>query len=318
MVSYLAIDDNIILNSIDPVKGYKYIGLLLFPTNDITDIIQRNVNKRMGNFAKFHAWLAVNELTPIEMKLLVLDSCVFGALLNSSESWGNVTYIEDRLRNAEMTALRAILGVKKGTTIDLILHELRRCSIVAKIRDRQFKFFEKLSGMSQDDAIVKLIMDMFSDGEMMKYYKTLHGKSGSQDMEEREQRIRTSQQSMCKYYSELGLISESQIYNSMLSDYYRVIISRWRLSNHRLNIEIGWYTKPITEREDRVCTMCMVLEDEHHVVFICPRYGCVRRKYEHLTTDGDISKFLNPEYANMVSTANFLYDIEARRRELKL
>ena len=76
--------------------------------------------------------------------------------------------------------------------------------------------------------------------------------------------------------------------------------------------------KPITEREDRVCTMCMVLEDEHHVIFICPRYGCVRRKYEHLVTDGDIRNFLNPEYVNMVNTANFLYDIEARRRELKL
>ena len=134
----LEIDDDIVLNSIDPVKGYKYIGLLLFPTNDITDIIQRNVNKRMGNFAKFHAWLAVNELTPIEMKLVVLDSCVLGALLSSSECWGNIAYIENKLRDAEMKALRAVLGVKKGTTIDLIYHELQRCSIIAKIHDRQF------------------------------------------------------------------------------------------------------------------------------------------------------------------------------------
>ena len=64
----LEVDNNIVLNSIDPIKGYKYIGLSVYPTNDITEIIQRNINKRMMNFAKFHAWLSVNELTPIEVK----------------------------------------------------------------------------------------------------------------------------------------------------------------------------------------------------------------------------------------------------------
>ena len=172
--------------------------------------------------------------------------------------------------------------------------------------------------MSQDDAIVKLIMDMFGGGAMMKYYKDLHDSNGDQEMEEREQRIRTSEQSMCKYYCELELINNSQIYNSMLSDYYRVIISRWRLSNHRLNIETGRYTRPITERRDRVCTMCMILEDEHHVIYICPQYSCIRRKYEHLIENSDVRKFLNPEYANMMNTANFIYDIEARRQELGL
>ena len=61
----LVVDNNIVLNSIDPVKGYKYIGLSVYPTNDITEIIQRNVNKRMMNFAKFHAWLSVLSLIHI-------------------------------------------------------------------------------------------------------------------------------------------------------------------------------------------------------------------------------------------------------------
>ena len=104
----------------------------------------------------------------------------------------------------------------------------------------------------------------------------------------------------------------------MLSDYYRLVISRWRLSNHRLNIETGRYTKPITERKDRVCTECRVLEDEHHVVYVCPRYELVRDNYQHLTEDGDIKTFLNPVYGRMKDTASFIYDIETRRSELKL
>ena len=95
--SLLEINDGIEIKSVDPVKGYKYIGMFMYPTNDITDIVQRNFNKRMVNFAKFHAWLSVNELTPIDNKLKVYDSCVLGAVLHGSEYWGDVSYIESKL-----------------------------------------------------------------------------------------------------------------------------------------------------------------------------------------------------------------------------
>ncbi len=314
----LKIDERITLDSIDPTKGYKYIGFYVFPTNDITDIIQRNVNKRMVNFVKFHAWLSVNELTPIDVKLVVYNSCVLGAVLHSSECWGNITYVEPQLKEKELTALRAILGVKKGTTIDLIFHELEECSIISKIHDRQYSFIQKLYSMSSEDAIVKLVIDMFGDASMLAYYKNLHEKNGVHEMEERKERIRTSQNSMCRIYCELGCISNSQIYKSMLSDHYRVPISRWRLSNHRLQIEVGRYTKPKTQRIDRVCTMCNVLEDEKHVVYVCPRYQHLRERYKHLTELNDIKRLLNPEYTYMKDTANFIRDIESRRIELKL
>ena len=64
--------------------------------------------------------------------------------------------------------------------------------------------------------------------------------------------------------------------------------------------------------------MCDVVEDEKHVIFECPRYGEIRTNYEHLTNDGDISNFLNPEYGNLVDTAKFIYDIESNRDDLKL
>ena len=104
----------------------------------------------------------------------------------------------------------------------------------------------------------------------------------------------------------------------MLLDYYRIIISQWRLSNHRLNVETGRYTKPITERKDRVCTMCHIVEDEQHVIFHCPRYDNIRNQYHHLTTNRTITTFLQPCYAEMVDTALFIYAIEAERENLKI
>ena len=218
----------------------------------------------------------------------------------------------------ELNALRAILCVKKGTTIDIIYHELNRCSIMSTILDRQHSFFDKLSQMSSDDAIVKLVMEMFDDASMLTYYKNLQGNYSTREKEEREQRIRTSEYSMCKRYCDLDCISESQIYNSMLTDYYRTPISRWRLSNHRLQIEVGRYTKPKTPRIDRVCSMCNVLEDEQHAVYVCPRYQELREKYKHLVEHIDIKRFLNPDYHKITDTAKFIRDIESRRVELKL
>ena len=315
----LKINETVTLESVNPSAGYKYIGFHVFPTNDVSDMVQRNVNKSMFHFAKFHAWLAVNELTPVDVKLMVYDSCALGAVLSASECWGDIAHIENQLREKELTALRAILNVKKGTTIDLIFHELQRCSVISKILDRQYSFHQKLTRISSDDAIVKLMIDKFgSDSTRLSYYKNVRDKNGCREMEERAERIRNSQSSMCQTYCNFDCMSNSEIYNSMLSEYYRIPISRWRLSNHRLQIEVGRYTKPKTPRPNRVCTMCNVVEDEEHVLYTCPRYQEVRKKYTHLAELNDVKRFLNPSYADMKDTANFIRDIESRRVELKL
>ena len=173
--------------------------------------------------------------------------------------------------------------------------------------------------MTADDAIVKVMIEVRRDSRWLRYYANLNDKNGEREMNDRELRIRTSQNSMSKYYCDLHLAdNKAEIYCSMLSDYYRVIISRWRLSNHRLNIETGRYTNPITERKDRVCTMCRVVEDEHHVVFDCPRYTNIRNQYNHLTNNHNITTFLQPSYNDMIDTATFIYAIEKKRNDLKL
>ena len=315
--SPLEIEDGLVVNSIDPTKGYKYIGIWTYPTNNVADIIQRNVNKRLGNFAKFHAWLTINEITPIDVKINVYDSCVLGTILSASECWGDVSYLQETLKEKELKALHAILKVKRGTTIDLIYHELGRCSITAKIHDRQYVFFQKISKMSADEAIVKVMVDKLKGSGMLSYYEELRGENGIREIKEREQRILTSQNSLCKYYVELGLVDKCNIYSSMLSDYHRIIISRWRLSNHKLNIETGRYTKPKTKREDRICTLCNVLEDEYHVIYDCPHYDQPRHTYRYLTENTEIKEFLNPRFEVMEQTANYIHAIEAIHNELK-
>ena len=78
------------------------------------------------------------------MKLLVLDNCLFSSLLYGVETWGNFERSYDKLRSIEISALKCILKVKKGTSNDLVYHELRRPDIIMRCKDRQYKFFVKL------------------------------------------------------------------------------------------------------------------------------------------------------------------------------
>jgi hypothetical protein len=131
----LKIDEHTFIHCVDLWKGYRYLGIFFFPTNDIVLIIDRNFDKRMVHISKFYAWLSINEDTPIDVKLLVLDCYVFLAILYGIECMGDVSCIEKKLRDIERKALKAILCVKKGTSNDLVFHELKRGSIIARIKD---------------------------------------------------------------------------------------------------------------------------------------------------------------------------------------
>ena len=105
----------------------------------------------------------------------------------------------------------------------------------------------------------------------------------------------------------------------MLYDYYRVILTRWRLSNHSLAIETGRYTRPYTERQDRVCAMCNSLEDENHAIYLCPRYNDIRLEHASLLErSSTLAEFLNPAEVDMKETALYIRGIETKREELNL
>ena len=314
-VEPIKIDEQTSINSIDGEKGYKYLGQLFFPTNDIKIIIKKNIKKRKVHVAKFYGWLNVNESTPIDVKLLVWDTCVMCALLYGCETWGDISFIENELLLIESKALKAIMKVKKGTTNDLIYVELQRPSIIAKIKDRQFRFFQKVSQLSPDQAIVASIIQLCYESSFIQYYLNIGDENSRKDIEHREKRVRESESSMCKYYKNMNFVEKSCIYSSMVNDYYRYIITRWRLSNHDLKIETGRYTRPKTPRNERKCILCDTIEDEYHVIFSCPRYAAARTGHERILSSNNISAFLDCSFTDIRETAGILHEIERIRND---
>ena len=83
-------------------------------------------------------------------------------------------------------------------------------------------------------------------------------------------------------YTAMCFDNKSVIYNSYMDDTKRGVLTRWRLSNHQLKIELGRYQKPIIPRDQRICDLCEELEDGAHVVFKCPIYNNIRDNYKSL------------------------------------
>ena len=132
--------DGSVIKSVSLKVGHKYLGVRFSPTDNMTSIITKNLHERTCNIAKFMAWLQINENTPIEIKLTVLDSCLFNAILYGVEAWGDISCMKDDLRSIEVKILKAIMKAKKGTSNDLVFNDLKRPNIISQIKDGQCNF----------------------------------------------------------------------------------------------------------------------------------------------------------------------------------
>ena len=61
----------------------------------------------------------------------------------------------------------------------------------------------------------------------------------------------------------------NQYYSLELS----LALTKLRLSNHKLAIETGRYSRPFKKPAERICPVCKIeMEDEYHFLNICPAY----------------------------------------------
>ena len=95
LVEDILLGDGITLKPI--VEDYIWLGFWLSDTNDISEIIQHHISKKMVHISSFYSWLAINEDTPIKVKLIVLYVCLFATLLYSCEVWVNLEDVSEKL-----------------------------------------------------------------------------------------------------------------------------------------------------------------------------------------------------------------------------
>ena len=189
-----------------------------------------------------------------------------------------------------------------------------------------FLFAEKIKLIRKDEALMKEIWDICQiDGMstgLRHYYEHVHDGNVETDMIDRRRRIESSDKAMCvRYKTLIGFEHCSILYQSYLDDLKRKTITRWRLSSHKLKIETGRFSRPFTQREDRKCILCNVLEDEVHALYKCRAHRLIREKYKHLFNEDnrEIQQLLNPtSHDDTISLAVYLEEIEENMKDLEM
>ena len=277
---------------------HLYLGMWFIASSEIIQQILCNFRHRAFNISKFCEWLAINEMTPVNIKICVLDACMFAAYLYGCECWSSsIDEVKDKILAIERKMLKMILQVKPSTPNELLYVELGRGDMICKIKQRQKRFFERCQQLTDEDAILSRIMNMCTHLEFYKYYELLGDNLEKENIDEMKYTIDNATTTYFARYEDLcGTTYNDCLYGQYLREDKRIIITKWRPSSHNIKIETGRYTKPSTPREERVCSECpSSVEDEHHVVYHCPLYRSIRLKHQNLLISlKTIPELLNP------------------------
>ena len=300
---------------------YVYLGMLFIASSDIIKHIESNLRRRAFHEATFFEWLSVNERTPIRIKVHVLYACMFNAYLYGAEAWWKVDDVSENILKLERKLLKAVLCANQSTPHDIVYLELNRPDIVAIVKQRQHSFFKRLNSLNSDDSICKKLVDRFRNLPVCTYYDRLNENSVSENKAERVQRCsRATSRHLSRYNNLINCERNHIIYDSFIHENLRIVISRWRLSNHKLMVETGRRHTPKIPRDQRICSRCQVLEDENHALFECPHYCSARRKFSgFLEKYSSVREILNPENVeDATMLGNYLTEIEKIRKSLNL
>jgi hypothetical protein len=316
----LHIDEETVINIAED-EEYLYLGMWFIASSELLMHMDRNLQKRAFHSAKYFDWLHVNEWTPVNVKIHVLYMCVFSAYLYGAETWWKLNLIQKKVLTLERKLLKAVLCVKSNTPDAILYLELDRPDIIAIMKDRQYKFFQNLISLDVDESVASKIVHMFRHLPICSYYDNLQNNNVS---ENKRKRVQDCAEATTTYLSRYhGLIDKTRnhvIYDSYLHERLRIVITRWRVSNHSLRIETGRYETPPLPRGQRVCTRCEVLEDEHHAIFVCPRYDTIRRKHATLIQEyARVEDIFNPgNVSDATRLGNMLLEVEQKRKDLGL
>jgi len=246
---------------------------------------------------------------PFSSGCKIFDTCVLPILTYCSEVWGNDVHkvIED----VHVKFCRNQLGVGKRASSAAVRGECGRHKIEAICIMKCIKYWIKILQMPEG-CLVKACYNMLvtksnSGGtnwaSKVKDILYRHGygyvweaqgliemdtflNQFYQTMLDSEMQLwsnEVAQQSRLSTYIKFKCLFETEVYLSLdLPMWIRRKLSRFRISNHDLEIELGRHNQ--IPREKRLCKICKdrhldVIESEIHFVLECEAYAQLRLKY---------------------------------------
>ena len=199
------------------------------------------------------------------------------SLLHNCEAFGDK--VPKSLDAIYHKMIRTALRVRTNTPKLLLYVESGLLPIKALIEARQYKFFTRFQKSLDPDADRFIVFNKLvqNPSRYLKHYLTLHAKyschrdiyrSYINDVKSniRKQASKSSGGTRYKTYISINPNLEETPFIQCMHPFSADIV-RFRLGSHSLPIEKGRWSR--LEREDRLCNVCGVVGDEHHIIYEC-------------------------------------------------
>ena len=304
--------------------------------------------------------IALN-LSDIEILLRLFNTLIKPILLYNAEIWGlNDIQI---LENLCSKFYKFILRVPQNCSNLAVYAELGSPKLSIDASIRVFKYFQRLISNQLSDLVSKaysISNDLANQGHncwlhtVRQHLKNLGYNPDfiTPSTEELQTRLRDQhlQQTVNAINADHGptKIGKNKLryYRLMKVNYtslekYLIIIqnpairralTKFRISNHQLSIELGRFKRPPQPVSERICPMCHlgVVEDEIHFLLICPLYNNLRepllklastfnRSFAFLTTINKFTYIMFNENTSMLNVlANYIYKSMTLRQNMLL
>ena len=294
-------------NSVESINNFKYLGLIFNKNGKYINAIKHNIDKaRKASFAILKRSKELNLTVSCQLLVHILESIIKPILLYGCEifCYENLTIID----NFYAQLLRRILLVNKSTPHYSIFGEFGCTPPSVDVKKRALVFWIKtshsnsLANTCQDILLecnnkneycspyIKYIKDSFSNlglGDLFNKSTTLcAGRNPVSTIKRRIrdifiqtwlQKINNSPKFI--FYRLIKTEFKFENYLDQLPFNKRIVLTQFRLSNHKLPIETGrWFN---ISREQRICPLCIndTLGDEFHYLFECDEFSEERRCY---------------------------------------
>ena len=295
---------NIVVQNCD---SYIYLGAVFTQDGSTETSVSEHLLSKQPHVLKFNAFITKNVDFPFWIKQKVFHAALLPTILYSSEAW-----LGNSARNAQTayySVVKTLLGVRVMTANELCLMELGIPSVVARVRDAQKKFLDKLLKERQiyeDDPFMKVwrLCSTTRTPGFLYLRSVLEGDDQLyMDAEKRKDVIRRSTRTKYRTYAYLNpnLTVHPMYVSHNVPDHERRGTTRLRLSSHNLAIETGRWARVAPDQ--RLCA-CGAVQTEEHVICDCPYTGVIRADYPTISFANIVRFFQSNDIGAMCNVVN--------------
>jgi len=284
---------------LENVRSYKYLGLIITPSGEITSALNDLRSRALKAYMALKNKLGVCFKDHVDDTTRLFYSLVKHILLYGSDFWGCLKLPHNNpIENLHMQFCRQILGVQKNTTNHGVLLELGRTPLVLQAQRLSLKNWERIKNGDGNILVTnshrnahekeldwsQTICYLLSKYGMQ--YKITEPASNlgnafigrAQDIYHQEafgQIVKP--ESKLRTYDLIKHNSGKEEYLDLIRNTkHRQKLTKFRLSNHKLMIEIGRHKN--LPKEERICQICCEgIEDEIHFLVKCKQFDSLRK-----------------------------------------